>query len=182
MIENILVRVAVLVCLLGSISHALARGGHGGIHGPSLGGVSAATTPAYLIIDATDVSDAQDFSVALDKLVASLPAAGGRILINTDKARAVNGAAPSRFVVMAFDSPEQLEAWKSSDSFKEFNNVRVNATKSRAFIVQGKPIAMPIMGLGRRRGRMGFDMRPFEEIMKRRDEDLKHFHDICRGC
>ena len=64
--------------------------------------------------------------------------AGGRFIIRSNKPVALDGAAPpNRFVVIAFDSEEKAKAWHGSQAIKEVNAVRMKATKSRAFVVEG---------------------------------------------
>jgi uncharacterized protein (DUF1330 family) len=49
----------------------------------------------------------------------------------------VEGVAPKRFVVIAFDSLEKSKAWLASQNPKEIRAIRAKTTKSRQFIVEG---------------------------------------------
>jgi uncharacterized protein (DUF1330 family) len=64
---------------------------------------------------------------------------GGRYIMRTDKITALDGTAPKRFVVIAFDSAEKAQAWNNSPAQKDVNAIRVKTTKSRVFIVEGMP-------------------------------------------
>jgi hypothetical protein len=102
-------------------------------------------------------------------------------MIDAESPSALDGAAPQRLAIIAFDSLEHAQAWKDSESFKMFDADRRRTVTSRAFIVEGVPSAVPVSGL--RAGRpMRFDPKPFEEIIKRRDQDLNRIKDICKGC
>jgi uncharacterized protein (DUF1330 family) len=48
---------------------------------------------------------------------------------------ALDGAAPKRFVMVAFDSMEKASGFYQNT--KEMTAMRIKATKSRAFIVEG---------------------------------------------
>ena len=97
-----------------------------------------AKPPAYVIIDVSEMMDADAYvkavSAAEPKATTS---AGGRFIIRTAKAIALDGPAPNRFVAIAFDSEEKAKAWYDSPAIKEVNAVRLKAAKSRAFIVEG---------------------------------------------
>ena len=43
----------------------------------------------------------------------------------------------SRFVVIAFDSEEQVKAWYNAPAIKDVNAARLKTAKSRAFMVEG---------------------------------------------
>lgn len=62
---------------------------------------------------------------------------GGRYVAATEKITALDGIAPKRFIVVAFDSPEKALAWFNSPRLKEATAMRVKATKSRSFFFEG---------------------------------------------
>ena len=97
-----------------------------------------AMPPVYVIIDISEMSDVDAYvkavSAAEPKATTS---AGGRFIIRASKATALDGAAPNRFVAIAFDSEEKAKAWYDTPAIKEVNAVRLKTAKSRAFIVQG---------------------------------------------
>ena len=97
-----------------------------------------AKPPAYVIIDVSEMMDADAYiktvSAAEPKATTS---AGGRFIMRTAKAIALDGPAPNRFVAIAFDSEEKAKAWYDSPAIKEVSAVRLKAAKSRAFIVDG---------------------------------------------
>jgi uncharacterized protein (DUF1330 family) len=97
-----------------------------------------AKPPVYVIIDISEMLDVDAYvkavSAAEPKATTS---AGGRFIIRTAKAIALDGPAPNRFVAIAFDSEEKAKAWYDSPAIKDVNAVRLKAAKSRAFIVEG---------------------------------------------
>jgi uncharacterized protein (DUF1330 family) len=62
-------------------------------------------------------------------------AADGRYLAHTENIIALDGTAPKAVAIIAFDSVEKAKAY--SDNMKEATAMRIKATKSRSFIVEG---------------------------------------------
>ncbi len=62
---------------------------------------------------------------------------GGRYLARTSNIKSLDGTAPKRVVINAFDSVDKLEAWYNSPEQKRVTDSRLKTTKSRAFIVEG---------------------------------------------
>jgi uncharacterized protein (DUF1330 family) len=98
-------------------------------------GLKAQTKPpVYVVIEISEIMDADTFS----KAVAGAPLVGGRYIMRTQKATALDGGpAPARFVVIAFDTQEKANAWRDSPAIKDVNAVRLRTTKSRSFMVEG---------------------------------------------
>jgi uncharacterized protein (DUF1330 family) len=95
-----------------------------------------ATPPAYVVVDISDITDPQGFK-AIPPGPETLAPFGGRYLIRTEKITALDGVAPKRFVVIAFDSVEKAKAWKASLSAQEVDVIRDKTTKSSQFLVGG---------------------------------------------
>jgi uncharacterized protein (DUF1330 family) len=68
---------------------------------------------------------------------ATVASMGGHYLIRTDQITATDGTPPQRFVIIAFDSMDKAKAWSSSAAQKEVDVIRMKATKSRPFLVEG---------------------------------------------
>ena len=106
----------------------------------ALSGLKAQTkAPVYAVIDISETMDADAYIKAVSAAEPrATQSAGGRFVVRTSKAIALDGSsAPNRFVVIAFDSEQQARAWHASEPIKEVNAVRAKATKSRAFLVEG---------------------------------------------
>ncbi len=89
------------------------------------------TQPAYVIVDISEITDPEGFKAVPAKATAdSLAPFGGKYLIRTDKITALDGTAPKRFVVIAFDSVEQAKTWKASASSRAVDVIRNKTTKS----------------------------------------------------
>jgi uncharacterized protein (DUF1330 family) len=69
--------------------------------------------------------------------LSALAAFGGQYLVRTENITNLDGTPPKRFVVIAFDSMDKAKAWSSSPSQKEVDALRMKATKSRQFLVEG---------------------------------------------
>jgi len=100
-----------------------------------------AKPPTLVVVDISQVTDAEAFKAIGQRTDAAAEAVfknlGGRYLARTSKITALDGAAPQRFVIIAFDSPEKVQAWKNSPGQKEVDAIRVKSTKSRSFTVEG---------------------------------------------
>ena len=95
-----------------------------------------ATPPVYIIVDIGEITDAAAMSAAVGQ--GSSPTA--QILVRTQKAtRLDGGAAPARFVVAQFETEAKAREWFNSPGIAAINAVRLEATKSRAFLVEGMP-------------------------------------------
>ena len=97
-----------------------------------------ATPPVYIVVDITDITDPEGFKAIPPKSgPETLAPFGGKYVIRTEKIVALDGTAPKRFVVIAFDSAEKAKAWKASASAKEVDAIRYKTTKSSQFLVEG---------------------------------------------
>lgn len=108
--------------------------GGASVQGPRARG----TQPAYVIVDISEITDPEGFKALPAKATAdSLVPFGGKYLIRTEKITALDGIAPKRFVVIAFDSVEQAKTWKASASSRAVDVIRNKTTKSSQFLVEG---------------------------------------------
>ena len=94
--------------------------------------------PVYVVVDISDITDPEGFKAIPPKSgPETLAPFGGRYVIRTEKITALDGTAPKRFVVIAFDSVEKANAWKASPSSREVDVIRDKTTKSSQFLVEG---------------------------------------------
>jgi uncharacterized protein (DUF1330 family) len=99
-----------------------------------------AAPPVYVVVEISDVNDPEGFKAVPAKSgPETLAPFGGRYVIRTEKITPLDGTAPKRFVVIAFDSMEKAMAWKASASSKEVDVIRDGTTKSAQFLVEGLP-------------------------------------------
>src|SRR5713226_753534 len=97
-----------------------------------------AKPPIYYIaeIDVTNL-DAWTKEYA-PKAQALIKENGGRILAAGQKVTSLEGAPPkSRIALIAWDSPEQIQAWRNSATFKALMPIREKYGKVRSFTVEG---------------------------------------------
>jgi uncharacterized protein (DUF1330 family) len=74
------------------------------------------------------------------KAQAIIRAAGGRFLAAGQNVTAIEGEPPkARVAIIAWDSMEQLQAWRNSAAFKELAPLREKMAKFRGFAVEGLP-------------------------------------------
>ena len=92
--------------------------------------------PAYMIgeVDVTDLATFQKYS---EKVPGTLVPFNGHFFVRGGKAQTLEGDAPKRIVVIAFDSMEQAQAWYDSPAYDAIKPIRQSAAKSRLFIVEG---------------------------------------------
>jgi uncharacterized protein (DUF1330 family) len=142
-------------------------GGHGGFHphGPM--------APTYFVVDLDEVIQADDLESILQKIQNTLIPFNGRVIVDNSSINSLDGAAPARFVVIQFDSAEKAKEWDASNDGKEFEAVRHRATKSREFMVVGRPIEAAFGGP---------NSAARQEMIKIRDQEIKSLTTICKGC
>jgi uncharacterized protein (DUF1330 family) len=92
-----------------------------------------AKSPVYVVVDIDEITDAAGYA-AIGGRTAQAAAAvfkdsGGRYLARTDKITALDGNAPKRSVIIAFDSKEKAQAWYNSATQKEVTAIRTKTTK-----------------------------------------------------
>lgn len=93
---------------------------------------------AFAVIDISEVTDPDILTQQLlPKSTATLVPFGGQYVIRTDSFTGIDGTAPKRLVVIAFNSPQAAKAWASSAREKEIDALRAKSTKSRVFIADG---------------------------------------------
>jgi uncharacterized protein (DUF1330 family) len=104
----------------------------------AVNGLRAQAKPgAYAIVDISEVTNPDLFKTLLPKAGPAMAGSGGQFIVRTEKITPLDGAAPKRFVVIAFDSVDKARAWNDSAPQKEVNDIREKSTKSRSFIAEG---------------------------------------------
>jgi uncharacterized protein (DUF1330 family) len=92
---------------------------------------------AYAFVDISEVVDPEGLKQLGPKAGPAATNAGGRYIVRTENITALDGTAPKRFIVIAFDTIEKAKAWYESPAQKEVDAIRVKALKSRVFIAEG---------------------------------------------
>jgi uncharacterized protein (DUF1330 family) len=92
--------------------------------------------PGYVIAE-VDVTDPGTFQKYGEKVPETLAPFNGHYLIRGGKTVTVEGEAPKRFVVIAFDSLEKAQAWEDSPAYDAIKPIRHSSAKSRVFIAEG---------------------------------------------
>jgi uncharacterized protein (DUF1330 family) len=100
-----------------------------------------AKPPVYFVVDINEVTDPEGWKAVGGRSNAAAAALlkdfGGHYISRTDNITALDGTTPTRFVITRFASVEKAKAWYNSPAQKKVNEIRMKATKSRAFIVEG---------------------------------------------
>ncbi len=101
-------------------------------------GLHAQTKPPVYMVAEIDVMNPEGYAKEyLPPAQASIKAHGGRY-IAAGKATGIDGAPPkSRVVVLAWDSLEQLLAWRNSPEYVAARKVGEKYAKYRLFAVEG---------------------------------------------
>jgi uncharacterized protein (DUF1330 family) len=94
------------------------------------------TPPAYVIAE-VDVTDPTTFQKYAEKVPETLAPFNGHYIVRGGKIQAVEGEAPKRFVVIAFDSAEKARGWEDSPAYAAIKPIRQSSAKSRIFIIEG---------------------------------------------
>jgi uncharacterized protein (DUF1330 family) len=92
--------------------------------------------PAYVVAEPV-VSDPATFQKYGQQVPGTLEPFGGHFLVRNGKIEAVEGDAPQRFIIIAFDSAEKAKAWESSPAYEAIKPLRHASAKTRLFIVEG---------------------------------------------
>jgi uncharacterized protein (DUF1330 family) len=92
--------------------------------------------PGYVIAE-VDVTDPATFQKYGAKVPETLAPFSGHYLIRGGKTASIEGDAPKRFVVIAFDSMEKAQAWEDSPAYAAIKPIRHSSAKSRVFIAEG---------------------------------------------
>ena len=90
---------------------------------------------AYAIVDITQINDPQTFKTLLSKEPQAVAAFGGRFVTRTNDITGLDGVAPLRFVIIAFDNVQKAQNWNDSAPQADINAIRTKSTNSRSFIV-----------------------------------------------
>jgi len=108
-----------------------------GVAGTSVIHAQQAKVPPGYVIAEVDVTDPAAFQKYAEKVPATVAAANGHYLARGGKIEAVEGAAPQRVAVLAFESVEKAHAWEYSPAYEAIKPMRQSSAKSRIFIVEG---------------------------------------------
>ena len=92
--------------------------------------------PAYLIAE-LDVTDAATFQKYQESVGVTVAAFNGHFVVRRGKIEALEGEAPKRFVVIAFDSADKAHGWWESPADAAIKPIRLSSAKTRAFFVEG---------------------------------------------
>ena len=98
-----------------------------------------AKTPVYAVIEITTITDPEGYDAIRKVPNANMPirAQGGHYIASSEKITVLDGPAPKRFAIIAFDSEEKAQAWYNSPEQNKVNDIRRKTTNSRLFIVEG---------------------------------------------
>ena len=107
-----------------------------GIAATTIFGQQVKTPPGYVIAE-VDVTDAATFQKYAEKVPGTLAPFGGRYIARGGRVLAVEGDAPKRFVLIAFDSFEKAKGWEDSPAYEAIKPIRHSSAKSRVFIAEG---------------------------------------------
>jgi uncharacterized protein (DUF1330 family) len=92
---------------------------------------------AYAVVDISAITNADVFKSVVAKAGPAMQDSGGHFIARTDKITNLDGTPPARFVIIAFDSVAQAQAWDKSAPQQEVDTLRKQSTTSRSFIVEG---------------------------------------------
>lgn len=92
--------------------------------------------PGYVVAE-VDVKDPVTFKKYGDQVPGTLAPFSGHYIIRGGNPQAVEGAAPQRFVVIAFDSVEKARAWEDSPAYGAIKPIRHSSATSTVFIAEG---------------------------------------------
>jgi len=112
----------------------VALGAVGG--GAAVRAAQAKVAPGYVVaqVEVTDAAKFQEYAKAVPAIVASY---GGRYMIRGGAITPLEGEAPKRLTVVAFESVEKAKAFEDSAEYGKVRPIRQASAKSTVFIVEG---------------------------------------------
>jgi uncharacterized protein (DUF1330 family) len=104
-------------------------------------GLHAQAKPPVYLVSEIDVTNVDAYTKEyVPKVRATIKAAGGRLLGASQQVTPIEGDPPkSRVTINAWDSLEQLQAWRNSPEYKEARQIGDKYAKFRSFVVEGVP-------------------------------------------
>ena len=90
----------------------------------------------YVVVN-TEVTDSEAYAEFLEKVPAAISAGGGRYIVRTDNAEAVQGDWSKRLVIIEFDNLEAARGFFTSSEFTALDSLRERAANSKVVIVEG---------------------------------------------
>ena len=96
------------------------------------------TSPVYVVVEIDEINDANSFEAlrqTADATAVEVQSEDGRYFARTENVTALDGSAPKFFAFIAFDNMTKAKIF--NDSMKNTAALRIRATKSRSFIVEG---------------------------------------------
>lgn len=119
---------AILAALAGAV---IGAAGAGAIYAQQ-----AKMAPGYVIAE-VEVTDPATFQKYAEQVPGTLVPFGGHFLTRGGKITPLEGEAPKRLTVIAFESVEKAEAWEDSPAYSAIRPTRQSSAKSHIFIVEG---------------------------------------------
>jgi uncharacterized protein (DUF1330 family) len=92
---------------------------------------------AYVVVDISAINNPDVFKTLFPIAGKAIDEFGGKYTMRTENITGLDGTAPKRFVVIAFDSMDKAKAWHGSAGMKQVDEIRLKSTTSRSFIVDG---------------------------------------------
>ena len=93
---------------------------------------------AYFIVDIQEITDPQTYAEYLKGVDATLERYGGTFRVRGGTYETIEGDWQSqRLVVVEFADVQQFKRWYNSPEYSELLKLRLNASISRAIVVQG---------------------------------------------
>jgi uncharacterized protein (DUF1330 family) len=96
--------------------------------------------PAFYVAE-FEVTDAEGIKPYSQQVEATFKPFSGRYVARNGKTVSLEGEAPKRIVMIAFDSTEQAQAWYDSPAYRAIRHIRHKSATSRVYIVEGAPEA-----------------------------------------
>jgi uncharacterized protein (DUF1330 family) len=94
--------------------------------------------PGFVVAE-VEVTDPTTFQKYAQQVAPTLEPYGGHFLARGGRVLPVEGPAPMRVALIAFDSAEKAKAWEDSPAYSAIRPIRQSSAKSHIFIVEGLP-------------------------------------------
>ena len=107
------------------------------IGGAAIQGLHAQATPKAYVVTEIEVINQEAQNAYLPKVGEVIKSTGGTYLARGGKIVALEGEAPKRVTIVAYDSLEKAQASRKSPAWTALNAERNKAIKAKSYVIEG---------------------------------------------
>jgi uncharacterized protein (DUF1330 family) len=109
------------------------------IGGAAIQGLHAQATPKAYVVTEIEIINQEAQNAYLPKVGEVIKSTGGTYLARGGKIVALEGEAPKRVTIVAYDSLEKAQASRNSPAWAALSAERSKAIKTKSYVTEGLP-------------------------------------------